>query len=259
MNFFLFPLSMNLPFDIVRRSVGDIMKTLLMALICLNFMSFGQDFSDLTKLDEKRESSLKNNTVENQRLKFDEELINKAQVVIVVNRAPKGSIEGAQTLKMYHNGVLVKDVMISTGRWGKATPVGYFRPIFTNHMRIYQNYFSGAYSGSPMKWAVFFNGGIALHSTTESNYSKLGSRASAGCIRMTMTDAKEVNELIRLTGSANYVMRKWQHAKHQGTHMWNEYFRGSEIEVPAINRYSGELKTWDQKSVDTIIAVIDPR
>lgn len=235
------------------------MKYLLLALACLSTFASEYNFSDLTRLDEIRESNQKNSSVEKQRLKFNEDIINQAQVVIVVNRAPKDSIEGAQTLKMYHNGVLVKDVLISTGRWGKATPVGYFRPIFTNHVRIYKNYFSGAYSGSPMKWAVFFNGGIAIHSTTQSNYKKLGSRASAGCIRMTMEDAKEVNELIRLTGSSNYVMRKWQHQKHQGTNMWNEYFRGSQIEVKAVDRMSGKLKSWEQKSVDTIIAVIDPR
>lgn len=235
------------------------MKYLLLCFIALSAFANDSNFSDLTRLDELRESNVKSTATERQRLQFDESVIDKAQVVVVVNRAPKDSAPGAQSMQVYHNGVLVKDVNISTGRWGKATPVGYFRPIYTNHMRIYQNYFSGAYSGAPMKWAVFFNGGIALHSTTESNYSKLGSRASAGCIRMTMEDAQEVNELIRLTGSANYVMRKWQHAKHQGSNMWNEYFKGNEIEVPAIDRMSGKLKNWNQKSVDTIIAVIDPR
>lgn len=235
------------------------MKLLLLGLLSFGVFAQTLDFSMESKLDESLYKKQKNKAVENQRLKAVEGIEDLAQVVIVVNRAPRGSVAGAQTLKAYQNGVLVKEVNISTGKWGHATPVGYFRPIYTNHMRIYDNYFSGAYSGSPMKWAVFFNGGIALHSTTTSAYSRLGQRASHGCVRMTMEDAEEVNELIRLTGSANYVMRKWQHQKHQGTHMWNEYFKGVEIKVPAVDRYTGALKSWEQKSVDTIIAVIDPR
>jgi hypothetical protein len=234
------------------------MKMLLILLI--SFSSFAQDFAyDHQALDEALLRPYKNKSVENQRLKVNEDVIDQADVVIIVNRAPKDSVEGAQTLRAYHYGVLVKEVSISTGKWGHATPVGYFRPIYTNHMRIYKDYFSGAYSGSPMKWAVFFNGGIALHSTTKSQYKNLGKRASAGCIRMTMEDAKEINELIRSTGSQNYVMRRWQHAKHQGSEMWNQYFKGNEVEVAAIDRFSGKLKNWEQKSVNTIIAVIDPR
>ena len=105
----------------------------------------------------------------------------------------------------------------------------------------------------------FFYSGIALHSTTKSQYKNLGNRASHGCIRMTMEDAQEINELIRSTGSVNYVMRRWQHAKHQGRQLWNEYFKGTELEVPAVDRYTGKLKSWQQKSVNTIIAVVDPR
>jgi hypothetical protein len=234
--------------------------TLITVLLSFSIQAqlMDQNF-DHGALDESLTRPYKNNSVENQRLKSIQGVEDLADVVIIVNRAPKDSVAGAQTLKAYHYGVLVKEIAISTGKWGHATPVGYFRPIYTNHMRIYQNYFSGAYSGSPMKWAVFFNGGIALHSTTKSQYKNLGKRASHGCIRMTMEDAKEINELIRSTGSANYVMRRWQHAKHQGSQMWNEYFKGSEIEVPHIDRYTGKLASWNKKSVNTIIAVVDPR
>lgn len=219
--------------------------------------SFHQSLDE--ELFKKSDDKSAANATENQRLKLAFGIEDDAEVVIVVNRAPKGTVAGAQTLKAYHYGQLVKEIKISTGAWGHATPVGYFRPTYTNHMRIYQNYYSGAYSGSPMKWAVFFNGGIALHSTTTSNYRNLGSRASHGCVRMTMDDAKEINELIRSSGSVNYVMKRWQHEKHRGTNMWNEYFKGTEIDVRAIERFTGKEKSWYQKSVNTIIAVIDPR
>lgn len=196
---------------------------------------------------------------EGQRLAPSENIESLAEVVIVVNRAPEGSHPDAQKMKVYHRGVLVKEIKVSTGKYGHSTPVGHFRPVFTNHMRIYRDYFSGAYSGSPMKWAVFFNGGIALHSTTKSAYKNLGKRASHGCVRMTMEDAQYVNELIRSSGSQNTVMKKWRHAKHAGTSMWNEYFKGSEIEVPGVSRYGGELTGQYVKSVDTVIAIVDER
>lgn len=184
--------------------------------------------------------------------KADEDL---AEVVIKVNRSTNYNNRDAQTMKVYHRGVLVRTFKISTGKSGHSTPLGYYRPIYSNHMRIYQNYFSGTYSGAAMKWAVFFNGGIAIHSTPESNYKRLGKAASHGCVRMRMEDAKWVNELIRSTGSQNTQMRKWRHAKHSKTNLWNEYYKGAEIQVPAIDKRSGKETGKYIKSVDTVIIV----
>lgn len=130
---------------------------LLTILLSLNtYAQLRNDQIDHQALDESLLRPYKNKAVENQRLNVTEGIEDLADVVIVVNRAPKNSVDGAQTLKAYHYGVLVREVSISTGKWGHATPVGNFRPIYTNHMRIYKDYFSGAYSGSPMKWAIFF-------------------------------------------------------------------------------------------------------
>jgi len=74
-----------------------------------------------------------------------------------------------------------------------------------------------------------------------------------------MEDAQYVNELIRSTGSQNTMMKKWRHAKHAGTSMWNEYYKGSELEVQAVSRYGAELTGRQIKSVDTIIAIVDER
>ncbi len=155
-------------------------------------------------------------SVENMRLSEKPEDKNLAPVVVIVNRAPHGTAADAQTMRVYQNGELVKESKISTGLVGHATPVGYFRPAYTNHMRIYRNYYSATYDGAPMTWAVFFNGGVALHSTPVSNYKNLGKRASHGCVRMTMEDAEFVNALVRDTGTLNPPMVKWQHDKFRG-------------------------------------------
>lgn len=53
-----------------------------------------------------------------------------------------------------------------------------------------------------MPWAVFFNGGIALHATTKAHYPELGKRASGGCVRFKYENAKTVYGLIKDAGKA---------------------------------------------------------
>jgi hypothetical protein len=47
-----------------------------------------------------------------------------------------------------------------------------------------------------LNYVVFFVGGVALHATEPEFYSKLGSRASGGCVRLTQEDAKTVYDWI---------------------------------------------------------------
>lgn len=191
----------------------------------------------------------------------EDNIKNEAKVVIVVNRANKGLAPDAQLMKVYYYGELIRTFKISTGSLGHATPTGYFRPTYTTHMRVYDHYYSGSYGASPMRHAAFFNGGIAVHSTTPSQYVKLGSRASHGCVRMHEDDAKWVNELIRTSGSQNTSLKKWRHQKFAGTkhaNKWNSYYSGLEIETNPINRYTGKLDTSKTiKSVDTIVVIKD--
>ncbi len=211
-----------------------------------------------SRLSESLGSALGVQTVQNKAGSFlysKPRDVDLAEVVIKINSSKNYNDPDAQTMKVYHYGELIRSFKISTGASGYSTPLGYYRPIYTNHMRIYKDYFSGTYSGAAMKWAVFFNGGIAIHSTPKSNYKKLGRAASHGCVRMKMEDAKWVNELIRSSGSQNTVMRKWRHGKHQNTNLWNEYYKGSEIEVQGIDRVSGRLTGNYIKSVDTVIIV----
>ena len=93
--------------------------------------------------------------------------------------------------------------------WAVSTGVsGYRTPNFEKHPngRIYDAYTSSKYPGGDwnglgnMPYAVFIRGGFAMHGTPKSNWPKLGSPASHGCIRMHPTNAKRVNRLIRQYG-----------------------------------------------------------
>ena len=54
-----------------------------------------------------------------------------------------------------------------------------------------------------MEYAIFFNGGVALHATTPNHYATLGQKASGGCVRMYKTDAIFVWNLSLSESTAN--------------------------------------------------------
>jgi lipoprotein-anchoring transpeptidase ErfK/SrfK len=108
-------------------------------------------------------------------------------VVIVVSK-------GSQTATVYHNGSQVNSFLVSTGRekyeraksgrwYTTTTPTGWFSP--KSYVR---KHWSGTWDAL-MEYAIFFNGGVALHATTPDHYKELGHRASGGCVRMHKTNA----------------------------------------------------------------------
>lgn len=108
-------------------------------------------------------------------------------VVIVVSK-------GSQTATVYHHGSVVKQFLVSTGRekyeraksgrwYTTTTPSGWFAP-----QRYVRTHYSNTWD-AVMEYAIFFNGGIALHATTPDHYKDLGHRASGGCVRMHKTNA----------------------------------------------------------------------
>ena len=52
-------------------------------------------------------------------------------------------------------------------------------------------------------YAVFVKGGYAIHGTTPGNFSKLGTEASHGCIRLHPDHGRVFYELVRLIGLSN--------------------------------------------------------
>lgn len=89
---------------------------------------------------------------------------------------------------------------VSTGRKGYSTPTGRYRPT-----RMYREYYSRKYNGSPMPHSIFFRGGYAIHGTY---YTKqLGRRASHGCIRLAPKNARTLYNLVRRYGAGNTSIR----------------------------------------------------
>lgn len=107
-----------------------------------------------------------------------------------------------QRAYLHLNGKLAASWKVSTGLPGYSTPN------FDKHPngRIYNKYTSSKYPGGDyqglgnMPYAVFIRGGYALHGTPKGNWSKLGRRASHGCIRMHPDNAKWFNRLVRQHG-----------------------------------------------------------
>lgn len=144
-------------------------------------------------------------TIEDWNQKNNLDLTQAFKVVILINKSELGST--AQTAKVYYQGKLYGTYLVSTGRetlelspsgkvYHSITPQGWFRPL-----RFSPNHYSQTWQ-APMPWAVFFNGGIALHATTKNHYKELGKRASGGCVRLHYDDAKDLYHLIEGAGKA---------------------------------------------------------
>ena len=110
-----------------------------------------------------------------------------------------------QRLYLYLDGVLTYTWKVSSGK------AGYTTPNFDRHPngRIYDRYTStrypdGDYNGmGNMPYAVFIQGGYAIHGTTRGNWSRLGTPASHGCIRVHPDNGYLFNRLVRKHGIYN--------------------------------------------------------
>ena len=78
---------------------------------------------------------------------------------------------------------------VSTGRVGHSTPPGVFIP---ESLDRYHK--SSLYDDAPMPFSIFFNGNIAVHGT-DAEWA-LGKRASHGCVRLSVTNAEKLFNLL---------------------------------------------------------------
>lgn len=114
-------------------------------------------------------------------------------------------VRSEQRLYLYEQGRLIDTWPVSTGIVGRATPN------FERHPdgRIYQRYSSNKFPGGDynglgnMPYAVFIQGGFAIHGTPRGNWPNLGRRASHGCVRVHPDHAKLFNQLVRGYGIEN--------------------------------------------------------
>lgn len=65
---------------------------------------------------------------------------------------------------------------------GKKTPTGSYSPQWLS-----KNHRSSLYNNAPMPYSIFYSGNYAIHGTNQTG--KLGSPASAGCVRLSTENA----------------------------------------------------------------------
>ena len=106
---------------------------------------------------------------------------------------------GEQLMIVRRDGMGVGAWPVSTARSGKSTPVGRFTPYLMKRMHR-----SSLYGGAPMPHSIFFSGDYAIHGTDATG--RLGSPASAGCVRLHPNDAETLFDLVREVGMAATVI-----------------------------------------------------
>jgi hypothetical protein len=118
------------------------------------------------------------------------------EVIVIANQEDLNG-EPGQTVRVYDREVGLRYFWrSSTARAGKVTPNGYFRVegFSSRHQ-------SSLYDNAPMPWAIFFNGNIATHGVYNTNIDRLGTRASAGCVRLEPNRARALFHLIGNSGA----------------------------------------------------------
>lgn len=112
----------------------------------------------------------------------------RAEVVIVINKS-------TQRLHVLVDGAERYVWKTSTGTGGGPRN-GTYRP-----ERMERTWFSHKYGMSPMPHSIFFHEGYAIHGTIY--VSRLGNRASHGCVRLHPDNAAILFDLVRSQGMSN--------------------------------------------------------
>lgn len=102
----------------------------------------------------------------------------------------------SQTMTVSQNGIVRHRWKVSTARKGYVTPRGSWSAKWLS-----KNHRSRKYDDAPMPYAVFFNGGYAVHATFD--LKRLGRPASHGCIRLHPENAAEFFSLASQYGLKN--------------------------------------------------------
>jgi hypothetical protein len=104
-----------------------------------------------------------------------------------------------QRMYVYLGEQLVDVFKVSTARKGYVTPRGRYRALWLSRFHR-----SRKYDWAPMPWSVFFNGGYAIHGTTD--LKRLGRPASHGCVRLHPENAKVFFQMVKASGKENTII-----------------------------------------------------
>ena len=108
----------------------------------------------------------------------------RADIVVTIHKA-------SQSMSVTVDGDHRYTWRVSTGVGG--TPSGTFR---AQSLKRYHR--STIYGGAPMPYSIFYDGNYAIHGTT--HVSRLGSRASRGCVRLHPSNAAVLFALVQKQG-----------------------------------------------------------
>ena len=111
----------------------------------------------------------------------------RADIVVKVDKS-------SQRMSVIVNGESRYTWPVSTGIYG--TPSGTFRP-----QSLARYHRSTIYNNAPMPYSIFYDGNFAIHGTT--HISRLGGRASKGCIRLHPSNAAILFSLVQKEGFGN--------------------------------------------------------
>lgn len=115
-----------------------------------------------------------------------------AQAVELVAKVDVSS----QTMVVSKGGRVLHVWKVSTARSGYYTPRGAWSP-----KRMHTMWYSRKYDNAPMPYAIFFNGGYAVHGTNA--VKALGRPASHGCVRLQTGNAAALYALVKEVGAKN--------------------------------------------------------
>lgn len=115
-----------------------------------------------------------------------------ASIRIVVDKS-------TQTMQVMKDGTLLYKWSVSTGTTDRRTPNGTFRV-----QSFDENHFSSLYNNAPMPHSIFYDGNRAIHGTTKE--SRLGSRDSKGCVRLSRANARILFALVQKYESSTRIV-----------------------------------------------------
>ena len=127
-------------------------------------------------------------------------LIGSAQAAPAVSGAVPTEVVvdvSVQTMAVYIDGSLFDVWPVSTARPGKITPRGKWSPNFLS-----KHHKSSRYNNAPMPFSIFYDGNFAIHGTNQ--ISKLGSTASAGCVRLATENAEVLFNRVQKYGLKSF-------------------------------------------------------
>lgn len=114
----------------------------------------------------------------------------EAKVVIAIDKS-------TQRMTVTVDGAIRWTWAVSTGRRGHATPAGSFQAF-----RMEQDHYSKEWDDAPMPHSIFFTKrGHAIHGSFD--IKRLGTPASAGCVRLHPDNAKQLFTLVKERGVLN--------------------------------------------------------